>query len=276
MYLDILLISIILLTSIIWTIDACFGAKRRRAKLLAVLPPGVSVTSLDKKGIKPIVAAPLLVEYARVILFFALLIAGIRAFVAEPFYIPSNSMRPTLFAGDYILVDKMVYGFTLPFSQYKFFAKNGPRRGDIAVFRWSREPSVDYVKRIVALPGDTVSYKNKVIYINDQPVIQTPIGNAHDVASQNTFPVQVAQEDLPGVVHQIYLRPDVAARDSKKIKVPNDMLFVLGDNRDNSQDSRDWGLVAKADLVGKVVLIWFSWDPYTKHVRWERIGQSVH
>ncbi|ADC89368.1 signal peptidase I [Thermocrinis albus DSM 14484] len=174
-----------------------------------------------------------------------LVVLFIRTFVAQAYNIPSGSMQPTLLVGDFILVNKLVYRFS------------EPRRGDIVVFHWPKDPSIDFVKRIVGVPGDTVEIRGTQLYINGKPVPMRFVGRGNDMGS----PVLKYEETLPnGVTHivQFYEDPPFPRMDFGPITIPDGFYFVMGDNRDNSEDSRYWGLLPRENIVGKVFVIYFS------------------
>jgi signal peptidase I len=198
-----------------------------------------------------------------------------RSFLFEPFKIPSGSMIPTLLVGDLILVNKFHYGIRLPVINHKVIDNNEPQRGDVIVFRYPVNPSLDYIKRVVALPGDTVAYTNKQIFINGQPVSRTPLPEYYE-ADALKYSLQFS-EKLGAVEHRILVdkdRPpfvppqaveDFPHRENCSYsgegvvcKVPPGHYFVMGDNRDNSQDSRYWGFVPDRNLVGKAFVIWLN------------------
>lgn len=247
---------------------------------IAVLVTG-SITLVDqlflvshrrKKGlVKP---API-VEYARSFFPILLLVLLLRSFLAEPFRIPSGSEKPDLLVGDFIITNKFAYGIRLPVFHNKLIAIGEPKRGDVVVFLWPRDTSTYFIKRVVGLPGDIITYKNKVLTINGIPASQTPLGSTIDYESlEKQWPVLLQQENLLGVKHPIYIRPDQAA-DDFSIQVPPGNYFMMGDNRDNSYDSRYWGFVPEKDLVGKAMWIFFSWDSQHNRVRWHRIGARI-
>jgi len=167
------------------------------------------------------------VEYAKSFFPLLLLVLVLRSFIFEPFRIPSGSMKPTLLIGDFILVNKFAYGVRLPVIHKKILDMGEPDRGDVAVFRFPRDPRLDYIKRIVGVPGDRIQYRDKKLTVN-------------------------------GVV--------AAQR----------MYFAVGDNRDNSNDSRYWGTVPEENLVGKAFMVWmhFNWD--NGGVKWSRIGDRIN
>ncbi|MGV0005125.1 MAG: signal peptidase I [Candidatus Porifericomitaceae bacterium WSBS_2022_MAG_OTU9] len=191
----------------------------------------------------------------------------IRSFVVEPFRIPSESMLPTLLAGDFVLVNKFTYGLRLPLSHKKLSVGDSLQRGDVVVFRYPKNPKLPYIKRVIGLPGDEISYQGKRLYINKQAI--PLVANGEDVIA--TGKPQLLFEDLPDSRHQIILDP-MRPSFNVDIVVPEGSYFVLGDNRDYSQDSRYWGFVPDSHIVGKAFLIWFHW----KHgIKWGRIGSSI-
>lgn len=198
----------------------------------------------------------------------------IRGFVFEPFKIPSGSMMPTLLVGDFLFVSKFAYGNRLPLTDY-FFWNRDPARGDIVVFK--REGSglpgsffglgdTLFIKRLVGLPGDTVMYKDKVLYINGQPQAQVPLGTFHTRnAMGTTTDARVLTEHLGTTPHMMMVDDFVPGQDVAEMVVPPDMFVLMGDNRDNSRDARywefpAWGFVPRADLMGRAEFIWWSWD----------------
>jgi len=215
---------------------------------------------------------PLIVEYARSFFPIVLIVLLLRSFLAEPFRIPSGSMMPTLLIGDFILVNKFTYGVRLPVINKKVIDLSEPQRGDIVVFRYPKDPSVDYIKRVVGLPGDKIAYYNKKLYINDVPINQVPLGGYQGIGQgQEMTGAEHRIEDLTGVEHSILIRNGSPTVEGVFV-VPAGSYFVMGDNRDNSNDSRYWGVVPEENLVGKAFFIWMSWDWQHKGVSLDRIG----
>ncbi len=228
---------------------------------------------------------PMLVDYARSFFPIFLFVLLLRSFLVEPFRIPSGSMMPTLLVGDFILVNKFSYGLRLPVLRTKFMDVGEPRRGDVVVFRYPRNPKVDYIKRLVGLPGDHIAYHDKVLYVNGKPMAQKPLGwykaEGAGLRMQGAYELM---EDLTGVKHHILVDPrypdfgpgcEVLA--DGEITVPEGHYFMMGDNRDNSNDSRCWGFVPEDNLVGKAFMIWLSLDwKRSNIVDWSRIGQRIH
>jgi len=219
---------------------------------------------------------PLVIEYSRSFFPILLLVLVLRSFVVEPFRIPSGSEKPDLLVGDFIVANKFTYGFRLPVSHTKIIKMGEPKVGDVVVFLWPNDPSIYFIKRVVGVPGDHISYVDKVLYINGVRASQELLGETTDGdRPDESWPVLLKQEDLVGLKHKIYIRPDVPARDFS-VTVPPGHYFMMGDNRDDSNDSRYWGFVPEENLIGKAVLIFFSWDGNNYRVRWDRIGEAIH
>jgi len=228
---------------------------------------------------------PLLVDYARSFFPIFLIVLLLRTFLVEPFRIPSGSMMPTLLVGDFILVNKYAYGLRLPVLRTKVVETGEPKRGDVVVFRYPENPKVDYIKRLIGLPGDRIAYHNKQVYVNGKAMPLEPVGQYHAVGSgMRSDGIWELKEDLDGVEHAVLIdprRPDfppgcnVLAQG--EVTVPPGHYFMMGDNRDNSNDSRCWGFVPEANLVGKAFVIWLSIDwKRPGIVDWSRIGQTIH
>jgi signal peptidase I len=218
---------------------------------------------------------PLLVEYAHSFFPIVLIVLLLRSFLAEPFRIPSGSMMPTLLVGDFILVNKFTYGIRLPVVNKKVIAINEPERGDIVVFRYPKDPSVDYIKRVIGLPGDKIVYDHKKLYINDESMDQVVIGRYQGLGQgQDMTGAEHLRENLKGIEHSILIRNEVPS-DTFSYVVPEGSYFVMGDNRDNSNDSRYWGTVPEENLVGKAFFIWMSWDWQHKGIGFDRIGTVI-
>jgi len=219
---------------------------------------------------------PLVIEYSKS--FFPILLAVLllRTFIIEPFRIPSGSLKPTLQVGDFVAVSKFSYGLRLPVIHTKILKTGEPKVGDIVVFRWPPDPKLDYIKRIVGTPGDKISYVNKLVTLNGVPAMQEYTGQTYDHdTGLDAWPVDIKQENLAGHVHGIYERPDMSPTNFYDLIVPENSYFAMGDNRDDSSDSRVWGFVPEQNVAGKAFIIWFSWDNENHRVRWERIGKRI-
>ncbi|MDT4330908.1 signal peptidase I [Methylomonas sp. MED-D] len=223
----------------------------------------------------PVEKEPVLVEYARSFFPVVLIVLLLRSFLFEPFRIPSGSMMPTLLVGDFILVNKFTYGVRLPVINKKIIEMNEPKRGDIVVFRFPKQPSVDYIKRVIGLPGDRIGYFEKVIYVNGQPIKQVSLGRYQGVGQGvGMSGAERLEEDLMGVEHSILISRGVSTVQDVFV-VPEGHYFVMGDNRDNSNDSRYWGFVPEANLVGKAFFIWMNWDWENKGIAFDRLGTRL-
>lgn len=194
-------------------------------------------------------------EYAEAIIVALVLALVIRTFVVQAFKIPSGSMEPTLEIGDHILVSKFIYGIKIPFTSTHLFPLDKPKRGDVIVFIYPLDPSKDFIKRVVAVGGDKVQLVNKKLYING-----VEVADPHAVYKEDLIPAG-----------------DLQKRDNfGPTAVPPNSLFVLGDNRDRSLDSRFWGFVPLEDVRGKAFIIYWSWDSQSMRPRWERFGHLIH
>jgi signal peptidase I len=252
-----------------------------------------SIWLLDRFFFKPRRPAdarePWWIEYPKSFFPVILIVFLLRSFLVEPFKIPSGSMIPTLLVGDFILVNKFTYGIRLPIIDYKVIEVNDPKRGEVMVFRFPENPSLDYIKRVVGLPGDRVSYRNKRLYLNGQPVKIEPDGSYNyvetglDLVSAKRF-----TEHLNDHAHKILVHPEappiqpagvrqfpyrqacIYNEDGVTCEVPPGHYFVMGDNRDSSSDSRYWGFVPEKNIVGKAFLIWWNFQNL------RRIGGTIN
>ncbi|MBF0152529.1 MAG: signal peptidase I [Magnetococcales bacterium] len=201
----------------------------------------------------------------------------VRTFIIEPFKIPSGSMIPTLLVGDYLFVNKLSYGHRIPFTGERVLFGRGPQRGDIAVFEYPKEPNKDYIKRIIGLPGDRVVYDHKRLFINGNPVAYT-ISGSFSYQNERGYEISAEQrqEKLEQAPHSILVQNQMDFIDKRtEVVVPPGHYFVMGDNRDNSNDSRIWGFVPSYRLVGKAVALFWSWDANASSPRWKRVASSV-
>ncbi len=195
----------------------------------------------------------------------------VRGFLVEPFQIPSGSMLPTLEAGDFILVNKFSYGLRLPLGHQKFLDLGSPERGDVIVFRYPEDPSIDYIKRVIGIPGDKIRYQNKQLFINGEPVPLMPL----DTYEKNRAFVEL-EEKLGELTHHILLSKNYNNMSQViEVEVPEGKYFALGDNRDNSRDSRYWGFVPDENLKGRAFLIWLHKAEGEWPSQWSRIGTII-
>ena len=194
-------------------------------------------------------------EYIEAILIALLLALFIRTFVVQAFKIPSGSMLNTLLIGDHILVNKFIYGIKNPLNDTTWISLTKPERRDIVVFKYPVNPKQDYIKRVIGVEGDTIEIKDKKVYVNGEP-------------QDENYSIFLDNKILPA---------NVQGRDNMgPIKVPEDSLFVMGDNRDNSYDSRFWKFVDLKAVKGKAFILYWSWDKENISVRWNRIANLVH
>ncbi len=219
---------------------------------------------------------PLFVEYARSFFPVFLIVLVLRSFIVEPFRIPSASMMPTLLIGDFILVNKYDYGIRLPVLNNLLISNKTPERGDIVVFRYPEDPSIPFIKRVVGIPGDQVEYRNKVIYINGIEQVQTSKGDYKGVGAGVTADGDLwLSETFEDNAHEILVTGSSRSGSGFEVTVPEGNYFVLGDNRDNSRDSRYWGFVPDENLIGRAFYIWMNWDSkkdVIDWIGWGRIG----
>ena len=242
-----IMVIVLTITGLIWLLDIFVLSKKR------------ATNAKD----------PILVEYSKSFFPVILLVFFIRSFVAEPFKIPSGSMMPTLLAGDFILVSKFSYGIRVPILNYTMIEVDKPKRGDVFVFHYPPKPSIDYIKRVVGLPGDVIEYKSKTLYINDKKIEQTFVDKYPYVMNEiHHIEAKEFREALGNVNHSILIH-DLPG-ENFKFEVPQGHYLAFGDNRDNSADSRVWGFVPQHNLVGRAFFIWFNFGEL------KRIGTIIH
>ncbi|MDX8393840.1 MAG: signal peptidase I [Mariprofundales bacterium] len=231
-------------------------------------------TTEQKKEVQQENQKPIWREWLESLIVIGLLAITIRSFIISPFNIPSSSMIPTLEIGDYIFVTRYSYGLRIPFTDLQFMAETA-QRGDVAVFDYPEDRSKDYVKRIVGIPGDIITYKHNKLFINGE-VMPLEYGEERVYfMADGLMDVSVRyEEELAGIKHDV-LRKRYSIRDGQWA-VPENMFFALGDNRNNSRDSRFWGFIPQEYLVGKAAFIWWSWDGHTNHIRWNRLGKIIY
>jgi signal peptidase I len=296
-----ILVILTLVTGLVWVFDKIKWAKKRKQAYADL--QAQSEIELDDKTLAKMVPENPIIENARSLFPVIATVFILRSFIYEPFQIPSGSMMPTLLVGDFILVEKFSYGIKEPVWQTTLIPTGHPERGDVAVFKYPEDQRVDFIKRVVGLPGDKIVYKDKELYIvpacgeascGDYKKLDTSFIGAQDFKHE-TNTVKVYSEVLGDVEHQLLIntlrREQTQAYYQQKEPltatyewvVPEGNYFVMGDNRDNSRDSRFWGFVPERNLVGKAVAKWISfefdrdandflpsWVP--SNVRFERIG----
>ncbi|HEX5276957.1 MAG TPA: signal peptidase I [Fluviicoccus sp.] len=254
MDLDFSLVLVIatLLCGIGWGLDLILTSRRRLRHATELAPDGGPLAESLR-------AEPVLVEYAHSFFPVLAVVLVLRSFLLEPFTIPSGSMLPTLEVGDYILVNKYAYGLRLPVAGIEFVPVGKPERGDVMVFRFPPKPTMNFIKRVVGLPGDRIrTMENGDLYVNDQLVSRVLVRQEPEVDPWE----QYFEENLGGVKHAT--RQEMGTESRRKLVdlvVPEGHYFMMGDNRDNSNDSRYWGTVPDRMIVGKAVYIWVHKDP---------------
>jgi signal peptidase I len=268
-----------LITGVIWCWDLIRG---RRASVVNAADAASASRATQK-------VEPAWLEIAKSFFPVILIVFMVRSFLIEPFKIPSGSMIPTLLIGDFILVNKFTYGIRLPVVNKKILPMSEPQRGDVMVFRYPEDLSIDYIKRIVGVPGDKVEYRNKRLTINGKAAPTEDGGNYLDIETDLNYQnLKLQMEELGTRVHRTIQNPDVPAvhlgsvqsfphrenctitEDGLSCTVPAGHYFMMGDNRDNSKDSRYWGFVPDENIVGKAFMIWWHWGKFS------RIGQSIN
>ena len=267
-----LLVGATFFTGLAWALDAIFLAPGRRRKAVSLVQAGAAE---DSEPVLKALKESTWIEYCKSFFPVILAVLLLRSFLVEPFRIPSGSMMPTLLVGDFILVNKFSYGIRLPVLDTKVVEIDEPERGDVVVFRYPKNPSVDYIKRLVGLPGDKIGYYNKVLYVNGEPAGQVPagvyVGKGSGVSMSGA---SERREQLGDVQHDILVMPRTPGLEGEFVVGENE-YFMMGDNRDNSNDSRYWGTVPEANLVGKAFRIWMNWDSANGGVDWNRIGMKI-
>jgi signal peptidase I len=291
---SLVLVLISVMGGAIWALDTWVLAPwRQRAAVAAGKAPGA-------------VPEPGVVDYARSMVPVVVFVLVLRSFLFEPFRIPSDSMMPTLQDGDFILVNKFSYGIRLPVLNTKVVAVGEPARGDVVVFRWPPDPAINYIKRVVGLPGDRVKVIADRIYVNGEPFEQRDLGRYSDGCYENMrlaevqtgghshhtlscrTPDYLASMQLPGCNRDIG-RSYVCAEDASplasslpdrgdfpEVTVPAGNYLMIGDNRDNSADGREWGFVPEGNLVGSARRVWFNFDWQRKpKIDWSRIFERI-
>lgn len=282
-----ILFVLTILTGVVWFLDVFYLAKqRRRAADAALAEYDARQSRLKAQGIKVeeggrdeleagLLRQPTWVEYSGSFFPVIALVFFLRSFLFEPFKIPSESMVPTLLVGDLILVNKFTYGIRLPIINKKIIDINQPQRGDVMVFKFPVDNSTDYIKRVVGTPGDKIEYRNKRLSVNGKPLVYQTIAEDYLPEESLRYAKQLT-EDLTGVQHRILNSPDSPTYDSTQVKsfpnkescqfdvdgfvctVPAGNYFMMGDNRDNSADSRYWGFVPDKNIVGKAFFVWMN------------------
>ena len=273
------LVLAVLICGLLALFDWFYLGPRRRAAI-AAFKASTKVTD-DSQVPEQLRKQPMLVEMGKSFFPVLFIVLVLRSFIAEPFQIPSGSMIPTLAIGDFILVNKFAYGIRLPVINKKIIRIGNPQRGDVMVFRMPLEPSKDYIKRVIGVPGDTLRYtEDKQLFVNGEPVTRILVGEEPGSLGS----AKIYKEKLGTVEHLIRLQmQSMNIQPGGEWHVPAGYYFMMGDNRDNSYDSRFWpspgapelaGMVPDKDIVGKAWLIWMTWPaPKFEHLpSFSRVG----
>jgi signal peptidase I len=218
----------------------------------------------------------IIVRDAREFFPVLLLVWIIRSFIIQPYHVPTGSLEPTVMPGDFIAVKQYAYGLRFPIGNYRLINTGEPKVGQIALLYYPVDPSIVFVKRVIGVPGDHIVYRNKVLYVNGIEAKQKYLGTAQDVEpGEEPIFVERREEDLNGVKHEIFVRPTGGQTQDFDLIVPQGKYFMMGDNRDDSDDSRVWGYVPEQNLIGEAFRIIISWDPFNHHMRWDRSGKAI-
>jgi len=298
------MLLLLVVTGSVWLLDRFYLQRRRDDALRRALEraapqlepkPGESDAGYQaRKEIalreidQSIAKEPWWVEYSKSFFPVILIVFLLRSFLVEPFKIPSGSMIPTLLVGDFILVNKFTYGIRLPVINLKVLDVNQPHRGEVMVFRYPENPGLDYIKRVVGVPGDRVAYVDKQLTINGEPMTLTAVSDYQYAESGlNYVSAKEYREELSGHPHSILVNPDAPPVQLGTVRqfprrsdceyndrgfvcvVPSGSYFLMGDNRDLSSDSRYWGFVPEQNIVGKAFMIWWNFGDFG------RIGRSI-
>ena len=270
-----ILVIVVLGSGAIWAMDSLLlakGRKARRAQLAIQFPgheqlgskaAGAFAEACDREAGEPAV-----VEYAKSFFPVLAVVLVLRSFLYEPFQIPSSSMVPTLEVGDYILVNKFTYGLRLPVTRTKVFDIGEPERGDVMVFFPSHQNDTYYIKRVIGKPGDRIAYRNKQLVVNGEPVPQEWLAEF----PSGRYSVKMGRESLPETDGHLMQLDNRRGPRNFSVVVKPGHYFMMGDNRDNSSDSRVWGQVPERDIVGKAVAIWMHWEAFLSVPSFGRAG----
>ncbi|TNH15771.1 signal peptidase I [Halomonas sp. BL6] len=251
---SLLLVLAVALSGAIYLLDVLVLRPKRRERVAKA--ESATMEGLDAPTREKLLKEPWPVDYSRSFFPVLLVVLVVRSFIIEPFQIPSGSMKPTLEVGDFILVNKFAYGLRLPVVHHRFLEVDDPERGDVMVFRFPEEPSVNFIKRVVGLPGDRIRYEGKQLYVNGEPVSKALIEEGPMRSPQQLL----LEEELGDVSHFIYNNPRDPGPQMREVVVPQGHYFMMGDNRDHSNDSRYWGFVPEENIVGRAFAVWMHWD----------------
>ena len=249
-------------TGLVYVVDKILWASERRANAIK----------------KP----PLIIDYSRSFFPVLLIVLLIRSFIAQNYYVPTSSLAPTVLPGDFLFITQYSYGLRLPVWDTEILKTGKPKTGEIAVFHWPTNYKQPFVKRVIGTPGDHISYINRVLYINGTAAKQKFIGytTLQDHPNGPRWKMKIMEENLQGVKHKIYRCADTnncptPTANFYNLVVPKGEYFMMGDNRDDSDDSRDWGFVPQSYFIGKAQFIWLSWNSKTHWIRWNQMGLGL-
>ncbi len=261
-------------SGLIWLLDALFLAPGRKQTIAALQQEypnwgsdGHPQASQFQARVADSAAEPVLVEYARSFFPVLLVVFVLRSFIVEPFQIPSSSMVPTLEVGDYILVNKFTYGIRLPVTRTKVLDVGEPERGDVMVFFPPHMNDTYFIKRVIGLPGDTVTYRDKRLFINGKAISHEDVA----ITPGRGFNTRLGVEEL-GDARFTMQTSDARPPEQFSVVVKPGHYFMMGDNRDNSSDSRVWGQVPEKDIVGKAFAVWMHWESFLSIPSFDRVG----
>jgi signal peptidase I len=280
---------IVLFTGLVWLIDFLFFAKARKVRAAAVeqqFAGKEKKSSAEQQAyeiaLQQAATEPAVVEYSKSFFPVLFLVFFIRSFLFEPFQIPSGSMIPTLKIGDFILVNKFTYGIRMPILNKVIIPMNKPQRGEVMVFYPPHQPRVSFIKRVVGLPGDEIRYTNHRLFVNgvEQPYSMEVPDELKDVASipyeycsYDGDVFQVGFETLGEHTHATQKCPKPSEYSiDRSWKVPEGYYFMMGDNRDNSLDSRAWGFVSEDQIIGKAMVVWMHWNEFWSIPSFKTVG----
>jgi len=273
-----------MVTFLIWLADAYLWQDKRdqdnKAASNAIgASEGMGKEVTDEQRKRMIKTENPIVEFSKAFFPILVVVLILRSFVVEPFRIPTPSMVPALLPGDFILVSKSAYGYRLPVVNHRVGALIKPKAGEVVVFRFPLEPTTNYIKRVVGVPGDIIEYKDKSLTINGKLLKYRHAGIYNDTgAGQSANGTKRRKEVLGNIEHDVLTMPNVyvfPCLKQGKFIVKKAEYFVMGDNRDNSGDSRFWCGVPEKNLIGRAYAIWMNWDPALSSLRWERVFTKI-
>ncbi|OUS25330.1 signal peptidase I [Gammaproteobacteria bacterium 45_16_T64] len=255
---SLILVVLVSITGVFVALDLMFF-QRQRVASVQQYKSEVSEDSVDNTVVDRLLLEPWWIEYPKAFFPVLALVLVLRSFLIEPFKIPSGSMIPTLKVGDYILVNKFAYGFRLPVIGTEIIPVDLPKRGDVMVFKYPENPRINYIKRVVGVPGDTIRYENKLLYINGEEMPKEFLYQAKTMYQEKIY-----NEDLGTISHEMQVFRFGEYEPSRTWTIGDGEYFAMGDNRDNSRDSRSWGIVPESNIVGKAFAVWMhmpGWVP---------------